>query len=116
MLIFFAHLELGYNLIGPDGSKTLAETLKFHGNVKDLMLGWCQIGAKGTEYIADMLKCNGTISSLDLRVNGLRDESSLLLLCTLLYAYTTPPMHEDILCLFFYMCASESFKGLVFHS
>lgn len=36
-------LELGYNPIGPDGAKALAEVLKFHGNIKDLMLGWCQV-------------------------------------------------------------------------
>ncbi|KAL3824215.1 hypothetical protein ACJIZ3_020244 [Penstemon smallii] len=72
-------LEIGYNPIGPDGAKALAEVLKFHGNVKDLMLGWCQIGAKGAEYIADMLKYNSTISSLDLRANGLRDEGAVCL-------------------------------------
>lgn len=93
-------MELGYNPIGPDGAKALAEVLKFHGNVKDLNLGWCQvrngmgysetfvrptslslykqnllqIGASGVEYIADTLKYNSTIQSLDLRANGLRDE------------------------------------------
>lgn len=36
-------LELGYNPIGPDGAKALAEVLKFHGSIKDLMLGWCQV-------------------------------------------------------------------------
>lgn len=36
-------LELGYNPIGPEGAMALAEVLKFHGNVKDLMLGWCQV-------------------------------------------------------------------------
>ena len=41
--LFLSQLELGYNPIGPDGAKALAEVLKFHGNVKTLKLGWCQV-------------------------------------------------------------------------
>lgn len=95
-------LELGYNPIGPDGAKTLCETLKFHGKIETLKLGWCQVAVvscffnhlmityffginywivrfsqirpKGAEYVADALKYNTTISTLDLRANGLGDD------------------------------------------
>lgn len=114
----FLQLELGYNPIGPEGAKALAEVLKFHGNIKVLMLGWCQvrtytyeslppfveifhyilyvqllqIGATGAEYIADMLRYNSTISSLDLRANGLRDE-----VCLIIFVFEVHSCHSFIL-------------------
>lgn len=42
-LIFDLQLELSYNPIGADGSKILADFIKFHGNVQTLRLGWCQV-------------------------------------------------------------------------
>ncbi|KAD4585298.1 hypothetical protein E3N88_22899 [Mikania micrantha] len=57
--------ELGYNPIGPDGAKTLADILKFHGNIKTN--DWLVQGAKGAEFIADALKYSNTIFTLDLR-------------------------------------------------
>lgn len=38
-----SQLELGYNPIGPEGAKALAEILKFHGKIETLKLGWCQV-------------------------------------------------------------------------
>lgn len=45
-------LELGYNPMGPDGAKELAETIKFFGNVETLRLGWCKLGVKGEASVA----------------------------------------------------------------
>lgn len=42
-------LELGYNPMGPDGAKELADVIKFFGNVETLRLGWCKLGVKGEE-------------------------------------------------------------------
>lgn len=51
-----AQLELGYNPIGADGAKALAEVLKFHGNINTLKLGWCQVIE--FHYMAYVLNCN----------------------------------------------------------
>ena len=36
-------LEMGYNPIGPEGAKQVAETIKFFGNIETLRLGWCKV-------------------------------------------------------------------------
>lgn len=38
-------LELGYNPLGKDGVKLVADSLKFDTALETLKLGWCKVGA-----------------------------------------------------------------------
>ena len=68
-------LDLGYNPIGPDGAKIVANSFKFDEVLEDLRLGWCHVGNKeGAEAIADIIRYNTSIKKMDLRGNTLGDK------------------------------------------
>ena len=60
------HLNLSYNLIGPDGAKSLA--LLDFAHLQNLDLSFNQIGDKGVEYLTQNSK-HKNLLSLDLKCN-----------------------------------------------
>ena len=81
------YLDVGECLIGPSGTKAIAETLMLKVNVgntsvngtipnatiksgiRHLKLGWNKIRNQGVKYLASMLKVNNVIETLDLGHN-----------------------------------------------
>ena len=59
-------LNLGYNSIGAEDSKALAQAFKTNTTISSLVLESNKIGAEGAKALADMLKTNKTITKLDL--------------------------------------------------
>ena len=62
-------LWLGYNNIGVDGAKAIAEALKVNAVLTELCLDWNNIGAVGAIAIAEALKVNAVLTKLDIRIN-----------------------------------------------
>ena len=65
------NLDISGNLIGCEGAKAIAESLKTHIYLNILDISENNIGSEGANYIGEMLKVNKSIKILDINENNI---------------------------------------------
>ncbi|GFH31964.1 uncharacterized protein HaLaN_31104, partial [Haematococcus lacustris] len=73
------YLEMGYNPLGPDGTRTLVNAVKFDLKLETLKLGWCKVGPLGARALADLVMFNKSITTLDFRGNALGNDGVIII-------------------------------------
>ena len=69
-------LYLGFNNIGVEGAKHLADALKVNKTLEKIDLRWNNISDEGLKHLADALKDNDTLQVIDLHRNNIGDEGA----------------------------------------
>ena len=70
-------VPLGFNKLGAEGGKAIAEALKNNNRVTSVDLQFNDLGTEGGKAIAEALKNNNTITSIDLGNNTLGAEGGI---------------------------------------
>ena len=73
---FYSTINLGYDDIGAEGAKYVAEALKVNTSLTEIRLYSNNIGAEGAKYVAEALKVNTSLTEINLAGNNIGDEGA----------------------------------------
>ena len=70
-------INLSYNMLGPEGGKSIAESIAVSASLTDIDLSFNNIGSQGAKAIAKAISVSASLTSIDIKLNNIGENMTL---------------------------------------